>query len=70
MLKKLLKYLLFFFITMVLLSIIPVIKLQSMEQFIISSSISTVYLLFEIFSPSYIVYYEKKTINSDETISN
>lgn len=55
---------------MVLLSIIPVIKLQSMEQFIISSSISTVYLLFEIFSPSYIVYYEKKTINSDETISS
>jgi hypothetical protein len=69
MLKKVLKYLLFFFITMVLLSVIPVIKLQSMEQFIISSSISTTYLLFEIYSPSYIVYYEKKTINSDETNS-
>jgi len=63
---KVLKYFLFFFFSMIILSLVPDVKMDIDDKIITSISSCTLYSLFELFSPSYVIYYEKKKISSKQ----
>ena len=51
---------------MIILSLVPDVKMDIDDKIITSISSCTLYLLFELFSPSYVIYYEKKKISSKQ----
>ena len=62
--QKILKYFLFFLLGISILLIIPDTKLNFDDQILTTISFCTLYLLFELFSPSYTIFYQKKKIDS------
>lgn len=61
--KKLLKYILLFSTCMIILTAVPRLEIECNDKYYITLSICSVFLLLEIFMPTYKVNVDKTTDN-------